>query len=206
MPSCWVAAVKAGMAFAAVLAAPGAMLAPACTPPLRMLPIADVSTAAVTRVAMAQARNPWAVSRKYTSSVWVPIQRVRKRPARYPPVPAETSWVTVTHTIVAVPKTVAVAPWPDHGETEESPRPTPRISKIRDSAAAPAAPAKMAAHDTALAGPADLGGNGEATPWATFFVSSSVFSFTLCLQKMRLHSATRRYRLLSVSCLEYRRT
>jgi hypothetical protein len=36
----------------------------------------------------------------------------------------------------------------DQGEIDEKPSPTPKISKIRDSAAAPEAPAKIALHDT----------------------------------------------------------
>jgi hypothetical protein len=43
---------------------------------------------------------------------------------------------------------VALIPLWDQGEIAENPRPTPKISKIRDSAAAPEAPAKIAAHDT----------------------------------------------------------
>ena len=37
-----------------------------------------------------------------------------------------------------------------HGDTAENPNPVPRIINSSDKAAAPAAPAKMAAHDTGL--------------------------------------------------------
>lgn len=49
-----------------------------------------------------------------------------------------------------VPNAVALAPCEDQGEADDSPRPTPSTSKISDNAAAPAAPAKIAAHETAL--------------------------------------------------------
>ena len=43
---------------------------------------AEVKKAAVITNATAHARNPCAVSRKYTSSVWMAVHFVRKRPAR----------------------------------------------------------------------------------------------------------------------------
>ena len=45
-----------------------------------------------------------------------------------------------------------------HGDTENNPRPVPNINKINDSAAAAAAPANMAPHDTALAVAFELAG------------------------------------------------
>ena len=65
--------------------------------------------------------------------------------------PDARSCVSVTHKMVDTPKVVALTPSCTHGDTEDKPKPVPRISKIRDSAAAAAAPAKIAAHETALA-------------------------------------------------------
>lgn len=41
--------------------------------------------AALRSVAKAQLMKPWAVSRKKTSLVWMPIHFVRRRAAKYPP-------------------------------------------------------------------------------------------------------------------------
>jgi len=57
----------------------------------------------------------------------------------------------MTQRMADAPKVAALAPRCPHGETEDSPKPTPNINKISDSAAAATAPAKMAPHDTALA-------------------------------------------------------
>ena len=49
------------------------------------------------------------------------------------------------------PKELALIPLVGvHGDTADRPRPVPRISNMRDSAAAATAPAKIADHDTAL--------------------------------------------------------
>ncbi|KAG1421533.1 hypothetical protein G6F57_023580 [Rhizopus arrhizus] len=48
------------------------------------------------------------------------------------------------------PKVSLLTPSNDHGDTDDRPRPTPRISRMRDSAAAATAPAKIAPQDTAL--------------------------------------------------------
>lgn len=48
----------------AVVATPPTIEAPACTPPLRIEPMTEVSKAAVAREATVHARKPWAVSRK----------------------------------------------------------------------------------------------------------------------------------------------
>jgi hypothetical protein len=52
--------------------------------------------------------------------------------------------------MVDIPKAEALTPSRVHGDTDESPKPTPRISKISDSDAAAAAPAMMEPHETAL--------------------------------------------------------
>ncbi|MNI74797.1 hypothetical protein D3C73_1309050 [compost metagenome] len=56
----------------------------------------------------------------------------------------------VSHATLVQPKVSLETPSNDHGDTEDRPRPTPRMSRMRDSAAAATAPAKMAPHDTAL--------------------------------------------------------
>ena len=61
------------------------------------------------------------------------------------------SCVKVSHAMVDKPKVFALAPFSDQGETDDRPSPTPSISRISDSAAAAAAPAMMAPHETALA-------------------------------------------------------
>ena len=65
--------------------------------------------------------------------------------------PDAASCVKVTHRIVEMPKVAALTPACVHGETDDRPSPTPRISRISDNAAAPAAPASTALHDTPLA-------------------------------------------------------
>ena len=63
--------------------------------------------------------------------------------------PDAINCVMVTHTMVVAPKVVLLMPSCAHGETDDSPNPVPSISRIKERAAAPAAPAKMAGHDTA---------------------------------------------------------
>ena len=46
----------------------------------------------------AQARSPWALSRKTTSSEWMEVHRLRNRPARYPPRHDETHCTTISQT------------------------------------------------------------------------------------------------------------
>jgi len=53
--------------------------------------------------------------------------------------------------MVDTPKVVALTPLYAQGDTEESPKPVPNIKRISAKAAAPAAPATIAPHDTALA-------------------------------------------------------
>jgi hypothetical protein len=55
----------------------------------------------------------------------------------------------ISHTAAYTPKVVAEGPELGHGETEESPRPDPRASKIRATAAIATAPAIIAGQDTA---------------------------------------------------------
>jgi hypothetical protein len=53
--------------------------------PLTKCVVAAPRTDALMTVANAQAKNPWAVSRKKTSWVWMSVHFVRSREARYPP-------------------------------------------------------------------------------------------------------------------------
>jgi len=62
--------------------------------------------------------------------------------------PEAAIWVKVSQSIDEKPKAVALIPLLDQGDMAEKPKPTPKISRIRDSAAAPEAPAKIALHDT----------------------------------------------------------
>jgi hypothetical protein len=55
----------------------------------------------------------------------------------------------ISHTAAYTPNVVTEGPELDHGETEESPRPDPRASKIRATAAIATAPAIIAGQDTA---------------------------------------------------------
>jgi len=64
--------------------------------------------------------------------------------------PEASNWVKVSQTMADMPKVVALMPLGAQGETADRPSPVPKISKIRDSAAAAIAPAKTAAQDTAL--------------------------------------------------------
>ena len=61
--------------------------------------------------------------------------------------------VTVTHTMVEKPNAAADTPLRAHGEIADKPSPAPRINRIIDKAAAAAAPARIAPHETALAWP-----------------------------------------------------
>jgi len=58
--------------------------------------------------------------------------------------------VSVSHRIVVTPKVEALIPSRAHGETDDRPSPTPRMSRISDSEAAAAAPAAIAPQDTPL--------------------------------------------------------
>ncbi|MBA4264227.1 MAG: hypothetical protein C0453_04030 [Comamonadaceae bacterium] len=69
--------------------------------------------------------------------------------------PDASNWVTVSQTMVETPRVVAPTPAWDQGDTEDMPNPTPRMSRISESAAAAAAPAAMAPHETALMVPAE---------------------------------------------------
>ena len=65
--------------------------------------------------------------------------------------PDATSAVKLIQRIVDTPKVPASMPRCDHGETADRPSPVPSTSMISEIAAAVAAPAKIAAHETALA-------------------------------------------------------
>jgi hypothetical protein len=52
--------------------------------------------------------------------------------------------------MVDTPKVTALTPSRAHGDTDDNPSPTPRISSINESDAAAAAPAAMAPQETAL--------------------------------------------------------
>jgi hypothetical protein len=53
--------------------------------------------------------------------------------------------------MAVTPKVFAPTPLCAQGDTEDNPKPVPNINMISDRAAAPAAPAIIAPHDTALA-------------------------------------------------------
>ena len=142
----------------AVVAAPAMAVAPrvvpAFTPAPMMVPMTEVSKAAVPRVATDQDKNPWAVSRKKTSSRGVFTQRVLNRPARYPPMAEARSEITVTPIILDTLKLVALIPWLDQGEMSVSPKPVPRNNRMSDRDAEATAPAKTAHQATAF--PSDI--------------------------------------------------
>ena len=46
--------------------------------------------------------------------------------------PAAASCVNVTYRIVDMPKAFDDVPWPAHGETDDRPKPVPRMSRIRE--------------------------------------------------------------------------
>jgi hypothetical protein len=56
--------------------------------------------------------------------------------------------VKVSQSTDEKPKAVALIPLLDQGDIAEKPKPTPKINRTKDSAAAPEAPAKIALHDT----------------------------------------------------------
>jgi hypothetical protein len=68
----------------------------------------------------------------------------------YPPSPEAAICVKANHIAAERPTVVAAAPLEGHGEIAEKPNPNPRITKISESAAAAAAPAKIAPHETPL--------------------------------------------------------
>jgi hypothetical protein len=55
----------------------------------------------------------------------------------------------ISHTAANTPNVIAEGPEFGHGDTDESPRPEPRASKIRPTATIAKAPAIIAAQDTA---------------------------------------------------------
>jgi hypothetical protein len=79
--------------------------------------------------------------------VCVPTHFVRRRPAMYPPTPAATHWMTMSHT-AEYTTDFAAETWfgPD---SDANPSPHPRANKISETAAATKPPAMMAGHDTA---------------------------------------------------------
>ena len=63
--------------------------------PLTIWVVAAPRTLALSTVAKAHATNPWAVSRKKTSLVWMSGHFLRRRAAKYPPI-AEDITATTT--------------------------------------------------------------------------------------------------------------
>src|ERR1035438_9168189 len=86
--------------------------------------------AVITR-ATVQTRNPWAVSRKYTSCVWIVAHLVRSRPAKYPPMAEAMICMAINQTMAPLPTAEADAPTFDHGEIEDRPSPVPRSEERR---------------------------------------------------------------------------
>src|ERR1700759_976079 len=107
-------------------------VAPAIVPPNIELAGEARSTAPRTE-ATAQARKPWAVSRKCTSVVCTPNHFVRSRPARYPPREDEIIAMTMKYRPVPIWKVVAETPEFPHGETTVNPIPAPnqRSKRVR---------------------------------------------------------------------------
>src|SRR6185312_7465059 len=93
-------------------------------------------------------RKPCAVSRKYTSSLWMFAHFVRSRPARYPPIDELRTSSTISQMIDAVPIVEADAPTLDHGETDDKPSPAPSARSMRTRAAITNAPAITADQET----------------------------------------------------------
>src|ERR1700722_891983 len=74
--------------------------------------------------------------------------RVRKRPARYPPIADAIASVRISHMIAAAPMPAAETPAFDHGEIADNPNPAPSASRISERAAATNAPPITAPQDT----------------------------------------------------------
>src|SRR5687768_9798841 len=119
-----------GCAAAAVAPAAAAPAAAVLAARPTIAPAALVRTAAVNTTPTAHAINPFAVSRKNTSSVCTCTHRVRSRPARYPVIAEEHRWVKIIQTIPAIATFLALAPSYAHGETADSPRPVPSTSRM----------------------------------------------------------------------------
>src|SRR5579884_1862101 len=126
----------------AIAASPAATLPPT-------IPTAAVvrNDAVITRLT-AHTRNPFAVSRKCTSSVCTDTHRVRRRPARYPPIADETASTTTSQISAATPAVMVETPTLDHGEIADSSKPAPSASRMSAIAAATNAPPITAPHET----------------------------------------------------------
>ena len=79
--------------------------------------------------------------------MWISTHFVRSLPARYPPMANATIWVKISQIIAPAFTVEAEAPILDQGETDENPRPVPRVRRINDNAAAVKAPPMTAGHD-----------------------------------------------------------
>src|SRR5689334_22092771 len=108
----------------------------------------DARNATLNTSATAQATNPFAVSRKNTSSVWMSVHFVRRRPVRYPPNADAMMAMRISQTMARSPAVDAVRPTLDHGETADKPNPAPSASRIKYSAAVMNAPPITAPHET----------------------------------------------------------
>src|SRR5215471_21462353 len=128
-----------------------------------MTAAADERKAALTTTATAQAKKPFAVSRKNTSSECTLAHFVRSRPVKYPPKPDETISMLINHTMAAAPTAEARIPSFDHGETGDRPNPAPNANKIRYKEAAVNAPPITVPHDTPEE--CDSWGNTCASGW-----------------------------------------
>src|SRR6185312_14952086 len=95
---------------AAPLAALDVTFVAASRPFSDTLPTAEARIAAPATVARAHVTKPWAVSRKNTSSVWVPTHFVLSRPVMYPPSAADSHCTTINQMAVITLKVVAEAP------------------------------------------------------------------------------------------------
>src|SRR5580658_10171188 len=109
------------MAPAAAPPAPCAAAAPICAAPLATEEAAEANRNAVMTAPTAQTSRPCAVSRKKTSSVCAATQRVRRRPARYPPRPEANNCTAMNHAPANRPKVATDILWLDHGDTDTRP-------------------------------------------------------------------------------------
>jgi len=117
-----------------------------------LVTVADATnenSAAISTVAKAHAKKPWAVSRKNISSVRMPTHLVRRRPVRYPPSAEANHWVTINPMAAATPNVVGDGFENDHGRTVARPAPEAKVKSMNEMPIAASAPPAIAAHSTA---------------------------------------------------------
>ena len=98
--------------------------------PATIAALTSEKSAAIRTVANAQAKKPWAVSRKNISSVRIPTHLVRRRPVRYPPRADDTHWVMTNPMAASTPKVVGDGLENDQGRTAASPAPEASVNSM----------------------------------------------------------------------------